>query len=106
MLQQGRGGIEVTLAGVVDAHYAKLAAVASAIQKVGDQHVFTVADEAAANQLIRYAIDTDATVIRVVPLASSLESVFVERAFEEGSKERSSLPRNTFCRQRTAYSPA
>ena len=86
LLQQGRGGIEVTLAGVVDAHYAKLAAVASAIQKVGDQHVFTVADEAAANQLIRYAIDTDATVIRVVPVASSLESVFVERAFEEGSK--------------------
>ncbi|MGC6416679.1 MAG: ATP-binding cassette domain-containing protein [Bradymonadia bacterium] len=86
LLQQGRGGIEVTLAGVVDSHHEKMTALASAVQQVGDQHVFTVADEAAANQLIQAAIDLNATVIRVVPVASSLESVFVERAFDEGSR--------------------
>ena len=83
LLSEGQTEVEVTLADIGDAHVEALSAFAKRVQKVGKAYSFSTADQGRANALIEAALTVQGTIVRVVPIARSLESVFVEQAASE-----------------------
>ncbi|MEE2756440.1 MAG: ABC transporter ATP-binding protein [Myxococcota bacterium] len=83
LLSEGQTEVEVTLADIEEADIEHLSPFAKRVQKVGQTYSFATADQGRANALIAAGMAVQGTVVRVVPVARSLESVFVEQAASE-----------------------